>query len=132
MIADLAAFSWFGHANRLSKDHVEWRLIDAVAGACAKPTTEPSAAVDIDPWGPPLPPHRPPGSARNIIRQRRSAVAFDGVTSLPAAPFYLMLDRVLPRPDRMPWSTGQDIAADSAFSLGMIAEFTDTQKPILL
>ena len=203
MIADSTGISWSGRPNRLSRDHVEWQLIDAVADACTKPTTEPPTIMKIESWGPPLPPNRPPASARKIIRQRRSEVAFDGVTSIAAEQFYLMLDRVLPRPDRIPWnalgppvcvhlglfvhrviglspglyflvrdpvkladlraatdprfewtrpdgcpeslplyflaqgdvrqiagrlSCGQDIAAESAFSLGMIAEFEEPLK----
>ena len=39
-----------------------------------------------------------------IIRQRRSAVAFDGRTSIRAEQFYWMMDRVMPRFDVPPWS----------------------------
>jgi SagB-type dehydrogenase family enzyme len=202
-VGEIARGPWSGHANRLSKDHVEWQLIDTIADACTKPTAEPPTVMKIESWGPPLPPNRPPASARKIIRQRRSAVAFDGVTSITVGQFYLMLDRVLPRPDRVPWnalgppvcvhlglfvhrvtglspglyflvrdpgklaglraatnptfhwtkpdgcpeslllyllaqgdvrqiagrlSCGQDIAAESAFSLGMIAEFEEPLK----
>ncbi|HRX87795.1 MAG TPA: SagB/ThcOx family dehydrogenase, partial [Phycisphaerae bacterium] len=42
-------------------------------------------------------------SARTIIHQRRSAVAMDGRTTITAAQFYAMLERVLHRPDRAPW-----------------------------
>ncbi len=55
----------------------------------------------------PLPPHQP--SAGRIIRQRRSAVSFDGKTSIPAATFFRMMQWVMPRSDRpqldrpMPW-----------------------------
>jgi hypothetical protein len=44
-----------------------------------------------------------------VIRQRRSALAFDGKTSISAANFFTMLARVMPRVDRdvgrrpMPW-----------------------------
>jgi SagB-type dehydrogenase family enzyme len=41
------------------------------------------------------------GSARSIILQRRSAVAFDGRSTLPAAIFRAMLDRL--RPGASPW-----------------------------
>lgn len=208
-IDDVTRGPWFGQANRLSKDQVNWELIDAVADACEKPTPLPpplprgdERGVARNPFGPPLSPNRPPASARKIIRQRRSAVAFDGITSITAKQLYVMLDRVLPRTDRVPWgalgppvcihlglfvhrveglqaglyflvrdpsklaelraamnpafvwskpsgcpdslplyllttgdaravagqlSCGQDIAADSAFSLGMIAEF---EKPL--
>jgi hypothetical protein len=48
-------------------------------------------------------------SAGQIIRQRRSLLACDGKTSIPAARFYRMLERVMPRAERtiserpMPW-----------------------------
>jgi hypothetical protein len=41
-------------------------------------------------------------SAGEIIRQRRSLLACDGITSIPAARFYRMLERVMPRAS-MPW-----------------------------
>ncbi len=199
-LAEISRGRWRGRANRLSKDRVDWELIDAVADACIKSRTTVAEADDTR--ATPLAPNRSPASARQIIRQRRSAVAFDGATSITAGQFYLMLDRVLPRADQIPWdalgsrvcihlglfvhrvdglspglyflvrdpaklaelraamnpkfewtkpsscpnglplyllttgdarrvagqvSCGQDIAADSAFSLGMIAEFA---KPL--
>jgi len=41
-------------------------------------------------------------SAGQIIRQRRSLLACDGHTSIPAGRFYRMLERVMPR-GSMPW-----------------------------
>ncbi len=44
-------------------------------------------------------------SAGQIIRQRRSLLACDGKTSIPAERFYRMLARVMPAPgDAIPWS----------------------------
>ena len=44
-------------------------------------------------------------SAAQIIRQRRSLLACDGRTSIPAERFYGMLARTLPVPwDAIPWS----------------------------
>ncbi len=202
---------WQGTANRLSKDDpVNWEIIDDVQEASWKSTHEfesisfSSSCESQNPHGPkavePL--------AGQIIHQRRSAVAFDGHTSLPVDRFYTMLLRTLPhnhmpvseRPmpwDALPWnptvhlalfvhrvdglepgmywlnrnpdkrqltdfqsdmheqfvwtipencpsqlplyllekgdaknlamqlSCGQDIASDSAFALGMIAEFDE-------
>jgi SagB-type dehydrogenase family enzyme len=104
---------WFGKANRLSPDHgFDWDIIEIVADATRKAQRE---RVTI-PLGLVA---RPPStgeeavnaaqSAGQIIRQRRSAVAFDAKTSLSAAVFFAMLDRVMPyhelpqyaRP--MPW-----------------------------
>ena len=44
-------------------------------------------------------------SAGQIIRQRRSLLACDGKTSIPAERFYRMLERVMPHAgDAIPWS----------------------------
>jgi len=48
-------------------------------------------------------------SAATLIRQRRSCVALDGQTSIPADTFFQMLDHLLPRQgvppwDMLPWS----------------------------
>ncbi|MDO8632859.1 MAG: SagB/ThcOx family dehydrogenase, partial [Phycisphaerales bacterium] len=48
--------------------------------------------------------NRPAAGAEAIIRQRRSAVAFDGKTSITAEQFYWMMDRMMPRFDVPPWS----------------------------
>jgi len=43
-------------------------------------------------------------SAGQVIRQRRSLLACDGKTSIPAERFYRMLSRVMPAPgDAIPW-----------------------------
>lgn len=117
IVKALACGTWHGNANRLSQEHgVHWDIIDAAAEASWKRETDtrtiylPSqafsepgtlhasrATIDADP------------SAGQIIRQRRSAVAFDGKTSISAATFFHMVERVMPRADLpqlerpMPW-----------------------------
>jgi hypothetical protein len=114
--------AWAGDANALSSSHREWHAIDEVTRAAAKPRTHdattalvgadappPQAASVTD--GPPLVGLRPlpdprPSSrkpASTLIRQRRSAVAMDGITVIDAQVFYTMLDRLLPRPETPPW-----------------------------
>lgn len=94
---------WHGRANALSRDHVDWPVIDEVAAATRRIDATPTDGSSGD-----IPPARttarnsPP--ARLLVRQRRSAVSFDGSTSISAEAFYLMLDRTLPRPDRPPWN----------------------------
>jgi nitroreductase len=44
-------------------------------------------------------------SAQQIIRQRRSAVAFDGETSISDQQFYRMMKRVVPSLCNMPWDS---------------------------
>ncbi|MEK7757401.1 MAG: SagB/ThcOx family dehydrogenase, partial [Planctomycetota bacterium] len=63
-LADIARGSWSGRANRLSKDHMTWELIDAVADACSKPTTPTPELRAVDAFGPPLASDRRPASAR--------------------------------------------------------------------
>jgi len=97
--------SWSGQANRLSAGHrQEWTAIDAVHAAAAKPRTEPmSPAPSTVPTPEPMA-CRSRMPAVEVIRQRRSAQAFDGVTALPVEAFYRMLDACLPRPGRPPFS----------------------------
>ncbi|RPH79612.1 MAG: SagB/ThcOx family dehydrogenase, partial [Nitrospiraceae bacterium] len=117
MAKELAAGPWHGKANRLSGEHgVHWDIIDEVAEASRKaqadkltillPTSSNSisdtlhVSRETNDAGP---------SAGQIIRQRRSAVSFDGKTSISAATFFRMMERVMPRADRpqldrpMPW-----------------------------
>jgi hypothetical protein len=71
-------------------------VIEEAAQACLKPSTDEHFSQP-----PPLPePFASPcgQSAAAIVMQRRSAQAFDGVTSISAAAFYRMLDMTLPRP----------------------------------
>ena len=110
----LLSGKWQGTANRLSKDDpVHWEIIDEVTEASWKSTQESETlsftsssatqnqndAKESDPL------------AGQIIHQRRSAVAFDGHTSLSVDRFYTMLLRTMPQgqlpvPARpMPWDT---------------------------
>ena len=100
VVAELAGQRWYGKANRLSAQApVPWEAIGEVAAASRKleseertisfPASKSSDQVDAG------------ASARQIIRQRRSLLACDGETSIPAERFYRMLERVMP--GGMPW-----------------------------
>jgi nitroreductase len=103
--------AWAGTPNVLSREHVEWPAIDKVAAATAKPRTPKLPAPvrvvprDFDGTGPEGSAARPGDAlpAVRLVRQRRSAVAMDGTTSLPATAFFAVLDRLLPRPAVPPW-----------------------------
>jgi SagB-type dehydrogenase family enzyme len=111
-VKKLAVGPWHGKANCLSRDHgVHWDIIDEVAVASWKCTAEqPSVALprlltnDVSRFT-----FNESPSAGQIIRQRRSAVSFDGKTSILSATFFRMMERVMPRADRsqldrpMPW-----------------------------
>ena len=122
--------TWRGTANRLSPTRVEWPAIDDVARATRYPgmAREPglefraATAATFAPaaTGPesgeadvPRPESRIPNPesrlsnpepnvrARSIILQRRSALGFDGHSTLPRATFLSMLARL--RPNAAPW-----------------------------
>ncbi|MGH8737837.1 MAG: SagB/ThcOx family dehydrogenase [Burkholderiales bacterium] len=94
---------WYGKANRLSSSHVKWSDIDQVHALTGKPhlgheLAHPSYAAH----GAGAAPMRDLAAAQ-IFRQRRSAVAFDGTTSIDAEALFAMLDATLPRPAAPPW-----------------------------
>ena len=97
--------SWFGRANQLSSNHVEWSVIEEVVDATRYPgntvelqTSEPRTTGFLIP---------DPGSlsdrpkARAVILQRRSALAFDPRGVLQRDSFLAMLHRL--RPGAPPW-----------------------------
>jgi len=109
--------AWYGKANRLSHDHgVHWDIIDEAADASWKVQSETlvlqlpkgSDSMSDTPYASRLTLHEGP-SAGQIIRQRRSAVSFDGKTSISAATFFRMMQLVMPWIERpqlerpMPW-----------------------------
>lgn len=102
---------WHGRASRLSRNApVPWEIIDDVIAATGKSSVERRPAAF--PHRAPVPANESLGrgpDAGTIIRQRRSALSLDGRTSLPAAAFFHMLARVMPRMERpqadrpVPW-----------------------------
>jgi SagB-type dehydrogenase family enzyme len=102
-----AEAQWFGTANRLSAEHgFDWEIIETVARATWKRQTDKMTIslnrvpANASPQGsltqeqPASPPNLP---AAQIIRHRRSAVAFDAATSISASTFFRMLERVMPQ-----------------------------------
>jgi SagB-type dehydrogenase family enzyme len=98
-----------GSPNRLSASHVDWPSIDDVAHATRYPGVpfghgSNASAVGSRPSVRPLSDvgARSPGpGARQVMLQRRSAVAFDGQSSLPRQTFLAMLRRL--QPGAPPW-----------------------------
>ena len=112
VVKELSQAPWYGKANKLSGEHgVHWDAIDQAADASWKVSAEPlalpgsrSLANDVSRVIPDA------GlSAGHIIRRRRSAVSFDGRTSISSATFFRILQQVMPCADRpqserpMPW-----------------------------
>lgn len=112
---ELAKQRWHGKANRLSpEDPVPWDVIAEVESATRKPSGEPrrlgllsdAPAARCEPAVAADAP-----AAGRIIRQRRSLLACDGRTSIPAERIYRMLARIMPRRELevlrrpMPWDS---------------------------
>jgi SagB-type dehydrogenase family enzyme len=99
-----SSIEWFGRANRLSESHVAWPVIVAAIGVTERvtPGLNQSAPFDLAAW----PPSSPPAcehSAGHLLRQRRSAVDFDGMTHISRETLLAMLDTTLPRAGTPPF-----------------------------
>jgi len=134
VINKIGEAQWYGRANRLSRDTpVPWKIIDEVGAATWKAQTE-TRFMDWSLTGhsSPVTHHDTSQTAGQIIRQRRSAVAFDGKTFITADTFFIMLQRVMPqaalplsrRP--MPWD---GIPWEPRIHLAMFVHLVDGISP---
>ena len=118
---------WSGRASQLSEDHVEWTFIDEIARETEDPGHSPDGLKTV-PYTEPVRDYTEPVGdgpnpvgdglqavpslqrpitdrgldARQIILQRRSALAFDGRSAIGADRFITLLSRVMPGPGA-PW-----------------------------
>ena len=94
--------TWSGRAGQLSEDHVEWTFIDEVARATEDEGAVPPPGVPRRSWE--SVPRRSVGdlNARDVILKRRSAVAFDGRSTIGRSIFFDILSRAMPGP-HAPW-----------------------------
>lgn len=123
-------FDFQGTPNRLSQDHVDWEIISVVVEATARgqgcsglflqetsgeqiAEREFSSHDTLDRpglTGAHRPFYEPPGQpdivAAQMIRQRRSAVAFDGSSGITNDQFRAILDKTLPREACAPFDLG--------------------------
>ena len=94
--------TWTGRASQLSEDHVQWTFIDEVARA----TEDRGRAISRahSPFQlPDYPITQLPNYPRQLVLQRRSALALDGYSSTSADAFFSMLSRLL-KSDAPPWT----------------------------
>lgn len=117
IVSEFSGLEFQGIPNQLSEDHVDWEIISRVAEATAKPQSSEGAFVTGRPALPDTtrPSYAPTTQsgipAAQIIRQRRSAVAFDGVSSITKDQFCAMLDKTLPRDAGAPFDLGLTVPA---------------------
>jgi SagB-type dehydrogenase family enzyme len=110
LLAAVRAGRWTGRANQLSEHHTTWTFIDEIAAATRDPGRAPIPPVSPirsiqspDDAIPRLPDQRIPRLPdRALLLQRRSAVAFDGISAIGAPAFLAMLSRVMPHASA-PW-----------------------------
>ncbi len=101
-VADVPV-EWFGRANRLSPSQVEWPAIDEAIEVSERKASMADQNLRSRVCGRrPRHPHAPTPSGQ-LIRQRRSAVDFDGVTSITRERFLAILDATLPRASAPPF-----------------------------
>jgi len=96
------ALEWQGIPNELSPEHVNWQWVEKMSELTRRPFEKQKLEQlkydertiivrDIDP------------PIRKMIHQRRSAIAFDGVSSMSAKNFYSLLEKTLPARGRVPF-----------------------------
>ena len=110
VVKKIAEGTWQGKANQLSPACRPWEIIDIAAQASLKPAGHKSDAetfsgIDESPIMR-MSPAMETVSAGQIIRQRRSAVAMDGVTHIDCEDFYTVMAHTLHRLPcaGIPWS----------------------------
>jgi nitroreductase len=109
VLASLRGVSWKGQANRLSAARTPWEAVEGARAAARIP----SGGDGEPPFRPPRDLPAPKAPSRNlraveVIRSRRSGVAYDGKTPTAREAFFRMADALLPRPgvppfDALPW-----------------------------
>ena len=116
IVSQFSRLEFHGTPNQLSEDHVDWEIISRAAEATAKPRSWEGAFAAPGRPGLPVttrPPYAPTAQsgipAAQIIRQRRSAAAFDGVSGITKDQFCAMLDKTLPRDADAPFDLGLNV-----------------------
>jgi SagB-type dehydrogenase family enzyme len=103
-LTTFATLPWKGQPNVLSTGHVAWPIIDRVVTAAKKPPTD-QVYDRVPPAGPSPVAGSALNSLRQVIFQRRSAVALDGRTSITHDAFYRILVKTLANPGQFPFNT---------------------------
>ena len=97
-----APVKWLGRANQLSRSHDEWPVIDEAIAVSERKAPIADKSVVPALWPSPSSPACAHSSGQ-LIRQRRSAVDFDGVSSITREKFLAILDTTLPRASAPPF-----------------------------
>jgi SagB-type dehydrogenase family enzyme len=101
VIRSFESLRFNGRPNQLSKEHVDWSVIDEVSSSTGKPMTDEETYFykDHDYFEKKI----PSKDGVSIIRQRRSAQAYDGKTAINKKDFFAILDKTIPRNHSAPF-----------------------------
>lgn len=102
IVDEFKRVDWLGIPNQLSPSHHDWGMAPITLAARKSRTAYIHDPLPTEEC--PAPPVSRPVSLRQIIRQRRSAVAMDGETTLEASAFFQVLRHCLHIPDRPPFT----------------------------
>lgn len=101
IIAAFESFKFAGKPNRLSKERIDWEIIDEAATWTLKPKTKETAYHYID--NDFLEKDIPDQKGEDIIRKRRSAQSYDAKTSISKEHFFGILDKTIARNNKAPF-----------------------------
>jgi SagB-type dehydrogenase family enzyme len=101
IISSFDNLSFHGHANQLSQNHVNWKIIYDTADQSRKPATKAQdREFGLREW---FVTSRSSFSAAEIIRKRRSATAFDSKGAITKNQLFSILDKTLMRGNCAPF-----------------------------
>ncbi len=109
IVTKIHTSEWNGSANVLSPHgRMKWPEIDKVSEACNKPATTPMPLIKKK-YNSVSHTHKDL-NASQLLRQRRSAQAFDSQTELPTEDFYQMLSAISTDHQTLPLDCWNDVA----------------------
>ncbi|HKB10368.1 MAG TPA: SagB/ThcOx family dehydrogenase [Vicinamibacterales bacterium] len=123
LVAAVRSGQWTGRASQLSEDHVQWTFIDEIAEATRREGGVGNRFLDETAENDSRPLH--PSYTRELILQRRSAVALDGSSSIAADRFFTILQRTMPA-DAAPWDA---LWWDARIHLALFVHRVDEVEP---
>lgn len=101
IILSFESLNFTGKPNRLSNEHVDWDIIEQVSNLTLKPETDErtfkynnNEFFNYDSY---------PKKGISLIRQRRSAQAYDGKTGITKKQFLSIIDRTIARDHKAPF-----------------------------
>ena len=101
LLLQFKSLQFAGKPNPLSREHIDWNIIDRTASWTGKPRTD-EKVYSYNSY-PSFDGTRVDKKAVEIIRQRRSGQTYDGETSIAREEFLSMMDRTMPRDQRAPF-----------------------------